>query len=310
MRIVSLLASATEIVCALGQGDSLVGRSHECDNPPWVRALPQLSRPAFDISMSSGEIDREVRWRLRAGEPLYCIATQAICDLKPDVVFAQSHCEVCAVTPGDVDRGGYIPGARVIALSASTVEEVFASISQVAEVLGCRERGEALVRAQRVRLDRLRSATAEFNAPTVAVLEWADPIFPMGDWGPELVDAAGGKLVLGNRGQHSSSIAADQMPALDPEYLVVAPCGFDLGRSVGEMRVLERYPWWTDLRAVREQKVAFADGNLFFNRSGMTVVQSAEILAEILHGLVSGEQTEGRYWMWGHTAQSARNSAA
>src|SRR5690349_1552543 len=117
MRTISLLASATEIVCALEAGDFLVGRSHECDNPSWVRSLPQLSEPAFDISVSSAEIDREVRRRLRAGEPLYRIHTQAIRDLKPDVIFAQSHCEVCAVTPGDVQANdACIPGARIVAL--------------------------------------------------------------------------------------------------------------------------------------------------------------------------------------------------
>lgn len=311
MRIVSLLASATEIVCALDRGEFLVGRSHECDNPPWVRSLPQLSHPAFDISLPSGEIDREVRRRLRAGQPLYCIQTEAIRDLKPDLILAQSHCEVCAVTPDDVERnGGCIPGARVVALSAATIEEVFASILQVADALQCSDRGDAVAKAERARLDRLRSATARFEAPSVAVLEWTDPIFPMGNWGPELIDAAGGTLVLGNKGQHSFPIAADQLPLANPEYLIVAPCGFNLDRAIRELPVLEQYLWWNELRAVRQQKVAFADGNLFFNRSGMTVVQSAEILAEILHGLVSGERTEGRHWVWGHNAKAARNSAA
>lgn len=311
MRIVSLLASATEIVCALDAGELLVGRSHECDNPPWVRSLPQLSQPAFDISVPSGEIDREVRRRLRAGEPLYRIHTQAIRELNPDLILAQSHCEVCAVTPGDVERNGAcIPGARVVALSACSVEEVFGGILQVAEALGLPHRGIALAAAERARLDRLRSVTARFESPSVAVLEWADPIFPMGNWGPELVDAAGGKLVLGNRGQHSFSIAAEQLPAADPEYLVIAPCGFNLDRAIQELPVLEEYPWWKELRAVRQRKVAFADGNLFFNRSGMTIVQSAEILAEIFHGVISGERSEATYWLWAHDGKAARNSAA
>src|SRR5579875_31559 len=174
MRIVSLLASATEIVCALDAGEFLAGRSHECDNPPWVRSLPQLSEPAFDISVSSAEIDREVRRRLRAGEPLYCIHTQAIRELKPDVIFAQSHCEVCAVTPEDVERdAACIPGARVVPLSAFSIEEVFGCILQVAGALGLTARGHALVAEQRAGLERLRAITAQCEAPSAAVLEWA-----------------------------------------------------------------------------------------------------------------------------------------
>jgi iron complex transport system substrate-binding protein len=311
MWIVSLLASATEIVCALDAGEFLVGRSHECDNPLWVRSLPQLSEPAFDISVSSAEIDREVRRRLRAGEPLYRVHTQAIRDLRPDVIFAQSHCEVCAVTPGDVEKNaGYIPGARIVPLSASSVDEVFGCILQVAEALELTARGHALVAEQRARLQRLRAVTEQFEAPSAAVLEWTDPIFPMGNWGPELVEAAGGRLVLGNRGQHSFAIAAEQLPAADPEYLVIAPCGFSLQRAIQELPVLEQYPWWSKLRAVRQRKVAFADGNLFFNRSGMTVVRSAEILAEMFHGVVTGERTEGRHWVWAHHTNIARVPAA
>lgn len=311
MRIVSLLASATEIVCALGAGDFLVGRSHECDNPPWVRSLPQLSEPAFDISVSSGEIDREVRRRLRAGEPLYRIHTEAIRTLKPDLIFAQSHCEVCAVTPGDVERNGAcVPGARVVALSACSIEEVFSCIGQVADALGLAAQGDALVAAEGARLDRLREATERLDAPRVAALEWTDPIFPMGNWGPELVDAAGGSLVLGNRGQHSFAVPAEQLVEANPGYLVIAPCGFALERAIQELAVLERYPWWSGLRAVRERNVAFADGNLFFNRSGMTVVKSAEILAEIFHGWVSGERTQGAHWVWAHDVNADRMTAA
>src|ERR1700676_2713694 len=125
VRVVSLLAGATEMVCALGAGETLVGRSHECDNPSWVRRLPQCSQPAFDISTASGEIDAEVRRRLRAGEPLYHIDTELIRDLQPDLVITQSHCDVCAVTPADLERGGCAIAARQLSLSAATIEEIF-----------------------------------------------------------------------------------------------------------------------------------------------------------------------------------------
>jgi iron complex transport system substrate-binding protein len=311
VRIVSLLASATEIICALDGGDSLVGRSHECDNPSWVRSLPPCSEPAFDISVSSGEIDREVSRRIRAGEPLYYSHTDRIRKLAPDLIVAQSHCEVCAVTASDAERnGGCGTGAHVLGLTASSVEDIFGTIVQIAQALGFEDRGHALVARERARLDQLRATAAKFQRSSVVVLEWTDPIFPMGNWGPDLVDAANGALALGNRGQHSFAVPSEQLKAADPEFLVVAPCGFDLDRTTQELSVLERYSWWKQLRSVREGKVAFADGNLFFNRSGMTIVRSAEILAEIFHGIISGERTEGRHWLWMQDLRATGTSAA
>ena len=294
-RIVSLLASGTEIVCALGAGDRLVGRSHECDNPGWVKSLRPCSEPAFDISVSSREIDREVNRRIRAGEPLYRIHTELIRELAPDLLIAQAHCEVCAVTPGDLSRGGCEwNGVRVLALSPFSVEEIFESVSQVAEALDAVKQGRAVVHRERERLEQVRRNAAGLRRPTVVMLEWMDPLFAMGNWGPELVEIAGGDLMLGNRGQHSTAIPTDLLREADPEFLIVAPCGFSLERALAERAALESLPWWTELRAVRAGTVALADGNLFFNRSGMTISQTAEIIAEILHGSASGNP----HWKW------------
>jgi iron complex transport system substrate-binding protein len=295
MRIVSLLASATEIVCALGAGEMLVGRSHECDNPDWVKRLPSCSAPAFDISGSSGEIDKEVRRRLHAGEPLYEVHADLIRDLHADLLITQSHCEVCAVTPADVNRScGH--ATRQLSVSATSVEEVFQSILRISHALALDDRGAALVRHERERLARVQAEAARFARPTVVVVEWAHPIFVAGNWAPELVEIANGEALLSNRGEYSSSMAGERVREADPEFLIVAPCGFNLERSLQEKIILEQYPWWAGLSAVKNGKVAFADGNLFFNRSGMTVSQTAEIVAEILHGVVFGEATEGRYW--------------
>jgi len=297
LRIVSLLASATEIVCALGAGEMLVGRSHECDNPVWVKQLPACSSPAFDVSVSSREIDTEVRRRLRSGEPLYHVDAELIRQLRPDLLITQSHCEVCAVTPGDVERTGGA-AARQLALSAGSLDEIFQSILLIAQELGLEEQGEALVRRERLRLDTVRSKAARFRRPSVVMLEWTDPLFAMGNWGPELVEIANGELLLGKKGEYSAAIPAEQLRDADPEYLIVAPCGFDLERNWREKGVLEQYPWWPELQAVRRGNVAFADGNLFFNRSGMTISQTAGIIAEILHGLPSGAGTEPPPWRW------------
>lgn len=295
MRIVSLLASGTEIVCALGAGEQLVGRSHECDNPPWVRSLPQCSEPAFDVTVSSREIDREVNRRIRADEPLYTIHHDLIARLAPDIVIAQQHCEVCAVTPGDLNPAAR---AKVVSLSASSLEEIFASIDNVGQAIGLSYRANRLIREQRDRIERVRQQTAARHHPTVVLLEWTDPIFSMGNWGPELIEIAGGEPLLGLPGQHSRAISAERLREANPEFLIVAPCGFSLERTLAERSVLEELPWWDELQAVREGKVAFADGNLYFNRSGMTVARTAEILAEILHGITAGDLTMGECWRW------------
>jgi iron complex transport system substrate-binding protein len=254
------------------------------------------------------------------GEPLYVIHYDLIRSLQPDLIVAQSHCEVCAVTPAQVSRAMKQNGdARIqsmtVPLSASTLEEVMGSIQQVADALssvepglepGLKAKACSTISEQRERLNRLRERTASLRHPTVAVLEWVDPMFAMGNWGPELVEIAGGEPMLGNPGQHSRALPAEQLREADPDVLIVAPCGFPLERAMDEQSVLERLPWWDDLRAVRSGRVAFADGNLYFNRSGMTIVRTAEILAEILHGLETDGATEGVRWRWYTEARARR----
>ncbi len=246
MRVVSLLAGATEIVCALGAGEMLVGRSHECDNPSSVRRLPSCSEPAFDVSVSSAAIDAEVRRRLHAGEPLYRIDRELIRDLQPDLVITQSHCDVCAVTPADLERGECAIAARQLSLSAATVEEIFQSVLQVAEALGLAAEGQTLVDHERQRLNAVRKRTARYRRPTAVLLEWTDPFFAMGNWGPELIEIANGEPLLGHPGEFSTAIPAEQLRDADPEYLIVAPCGFRPGaggaraRRAGTAFVVER----------------------------------------------------------------------
>jgi len=291
-----MLASATEIVCALGAGEMLVGRSHECDWPEWVRGLPKCSEPAFDVSGSSAATDAEVRRRMAAGEELYRVHGDLIRELRPDLMIAQSHCEVCAVTPDDLEKSGEC--LPMLALSAASVEGVLESIGQVASRIGLEERGREVVARERERLRVVAEKTAGLRRPTVVMLEWTEPLFAMGNWGPELVEIANGELQIGKKGEYSSTVAGELVAEADPEFLVVAPCGFDLARTMRELPVLESYAWWRGLRAVREGKVAFADGNRFFNRSGMTISQTAEIIAEILHGVTFGAAARGEHWLW------------
>src|SRR5258705_4598005 len=197
------------MVCALGAGEMLVGRSHECDNPSWVRRLPACSQPSFDISVSSAEIDSEVRRRLHAGEPLYYIDSDLIRDLQPDLIITQSHCDVCAVTPADLERSGGTISPRQLSLAASSIEGIFESIQQVASALDLREQGEAVVDRERQRIETLRQRMTRLRRPTVVMLEWTDPIFAMGNWGPELVEIANGEPLLGQAGEFSFAIPVE-----------------------------------------------------------------------------------------------------
>jgi iron complex transport system substrate-binding protein len=295
MRIVSLLASGTEIVVALGAGDWLVGRSHECDNPSWVTKLPVCTQPAFDIAMSSRQIDTEVRRRLKAREPLYHVDTKLINSLEPDLLIAQEHCEVCAVTPADVERAGCTVAGQVMALGAGNLQGIYDGIAAIGGALGRQHDAASLVNTIKGRFSAVHDAVKHRRAPTVVALEWTDPVFAMGNWGPELVEAANARLHLGEKGEHSRAIDWQYVRDADPEWLVIAPCGFDLERTTREAPFLESLPGWSSLQAVRRGQVVLADGNLYFNRSGTTIVQTVEILAEIFHGYPAGR--EGKAWV-------------
>jgi iron complex transport system substrate-binding protein len=283
-RIASLLASGTELVCALGLGDRLVGRSHECDHPSWVSRLPMLSRPAFDVTGSSGEIDARVRQRLQSGEPLYQVDDALLTELAPDIIITQTHCEVCAVGPGDLAHGlARLERRQVVALDSGSIEGILTGFERVAEVLGAAAAGRELVGGIHARLATLAARTATLPHPSVVCLEWIDPPFAMGNWGPELVAIAGGRSVLGEPLQRSTTTTWQAVVDADPDVLVVAPCGFVIDRTLTEMPTLVAQRGWSSLRAVREGRVFVADGNLYFNRSGPSLFDTPEILAEVLH---------------------------
>lgn len=297
-RIVSLLASSTELVCALGLGGHLVGRSHECDDPEWVKALPVVSAPTFDVTGTSRDIDERVRQLLHAGKPLYAVDDALLASLCPDVVVTQTHCEVCAVSPADLAHGAHpeLTRERVLSLGASTLDGILDDFVQVARLLGCEERGLALVESIRAASAALRAKVGGLPRPRVVCLEWVDPLFSMGNWGPELVALAGGESVLGVAGAHSTTTAWADVACADPDVLVVAPCGYGLERALAEMPGLAGKPGFQELTAVRNGRVFVADGNLYFNRSGPKVFESAELLAEMLHPGTVPPRHEGAWW--------------
>lgn len=300
MRIVSLLASGTELVCALGAGDELVGRSHECDFPEWVKRLPALSRPTFDVSGSSAEIDRLVRETLRAGKPLYAVDEARLAALAPDVVITQTHCDVCAVSPATPGCETRLARDHAVALQTGTLEGILQGFTDIARIIGRVEAGERLVAEKRAQMERWRKVTAELRRPRVVCLEWIEPPFALGNWGPQLVTLAGGEPLLGIDGGHSTAIGWQAVRAAEPEVLVVAPCGFGLERARREMPVLAAQPGWNDLQAVRNGRAYIADGNFYFNRSGPGVFDTIDLLAEILHPDLFAPRHRGTAWeSWG-----------
>ncbi len=296
-RIVSLLASGTELVCALGAGDRLVGRSHECDHPSWVRRLPAVSHPTFDIVGTSREIDERVRARLLAGQPLYEVDESALVALAPDLLITQTHCEVCAVTPADLAHGSRaLVREQAVALRIGSLDAILSGFREVAGVLGVEPRAEELVSAIRDRQNALAERLVGLPRPSVVCLEWIDPLFAMGNWGPELIDRAGGASVLGQQGSHSSAIAWDVLREADPDVLIVAPCGFGLERAASEMHVLAAHSGWDELRAVQSGRVFVADGNIYFNRSGPSLFDTPAIAAEMLHPASFAPAHEKAVW--------------
>lgn len=297
MRILSLLASGTEIVCELGAGDQLVGRSHECDNPAWVRKLPACTRPAFDVETSSRAIDLEVRRRVKEGAPLYYIDTELIVERDPDLLIAQEHCEVCAVTPGDISKSGCEGLAKqILALHAGTVDGIYEDIREIGRAINREREAVDLITKMKAKLRQIHNSVRRRSIPSVVILEWTDPVFPASNWAPELVEIANAKLLLARPGEHSAAISWTDVVEADPDFLIVAPCGFNLTRSLLEVPVLEELSGWFELRAVKTGRVFFADGNRFFNRSGTTIVETAEIIAEILHGFRFGETWQALAW--------------
>jgi iron complex transport system substrate-binding protein len=286
-RIVSLLASATEIVCAMGRRRDLVGRSHECDFPASIASLPICTRPRFPVEGTSAEIDACVKSLLAAGEPIYEVDARLMLELRPDVILTQSHCVVCAVSDEDVARAlipGLEPKPRVVSLAPNTLDDLWISIATVAEAIDAVEKGAAAIAELRHRMAALADEAHGLpSRPSVACLEWLDPLMAAGNWAPELVELAGGVNLFGVAGKHSPWLSWDDLIAADPDILIALPCGFDIARTRLEMPALLREPRYASLRAVRNGKVFIADGNQFFNRPGPRLVESQEILAEILH---------------------------
>lgn len=301
MRVVSLIASATEIVAALGCRDSLVAVSHECDFPPSVEGLPRVTEPKFDVSGTSAEIDRRVKEVLRDALAVYWVDAVRLKALEPDVIVTQDQCEVCAVSLADVEQAVCDwtgSDLRVVSLRPDSLADLWRDIRSVAAALDREEAGERLVEELRSRMAEVADRARRLRTrPRVATIEWADPLMAGGNWVPELVEMAGGTNLFGEAGNHSPWMDWDGLAAADPDAIVLMPCGFGLPRVIEDVEMLSKRREWRGLRAVREGRVFATDGNQYFNRPGPRLAESLEILAEILHPEEFAFGHEGTGWI-------------
>ncbi len=284
MRVVSLLPSLTEIVCALERGSTLVGRSHECDHPRGVHALPVCTSPSLDPGASSRSIDDRVKELVRNGLSIYHVDPELLRQLEPDLVLTQDHCEVCAASLDDVERAlAEWTGRRpsVVSIGPATLGEVWDSVRTVASALGAERRAETLLAGWADRITEIGEAAGRGPRPRVACLEWIDPLMSAGNWIPEMVRIAGGEPLLGTAGTDSPWIDWSELREADPDVLVLFPCGFDMERTRRELGAIDSGRFG-ELRAVREGRAWIANGNALFNRPGPRLVESLEVLAEVI----------------------------
>lgn len=291
MRVVSLLPSATEVVCALGRKNALVGRTHECDYPPDVADVPILTRTLLPPEAPSREIDALVVRTLHEHRSLYALDLPALEAARPDVILTQELCPVCAVGYDEVREAARVAcpaSTTIVSLEPRTLDEVLGQLTTVGEVLGVPERAERVLELRRARLLALRTHVARHlsrtgqSRPRVLVLEWLDPPFLAGHWVPEMVDAAGGQIVGGEPGGESVRVPWDTVVDARSDVLVLAPCGYDVDRTVAEAQSLPARPGWDDIPAVRQGHVWAVDASSYFSRSGPRIVEGVEILARIL----------------------------
>jgi iron complex transport system substrate-binding protein len=300
-RIISLLPAATEIVCALGLQDNLVGRSHECDFPEAVKQLPICSEANFPDGLSSLEIDNKVKEILADALSVYTVKRDVIKQLSPDVVITQAQCEVCAVSLAEVEQAldNYLDKqTRIISLQPNSLSDIFNDITAVADALGVQAEGADLLERLTERVDIIKHKLKFLdNKPTVACVEWLEPMMIAGNWVPELVEIAGGVPILATNGKHSPYIKWENIAAADPDIIVLMPCGFSMDRTLKEVSILLQQPGFGELNAVKNNRLYITDGNQYFNRPGPRIVDSIEILAEIINPKQFIFGYEGEGWM-------------
>jgi len=286
-RIVSFLPSATEMVCALGLGDRLLGVTHECDYPPEIAGKTVVVRNILPIeTMSQPEIDSAVTQRLRDGLSLYRVDESLMREIAPDLIVTQDLCQVCAPSGNEMSQLlKVLPSQpQILWLTPKSLEQIFDNLRDLGEATDRSQIAESLIAEGRARLEKIEAAArAAPSRPRVFCMEWMDPVYCCGHWVPEMVRIAGGIDGLGREGADSVRIQWQDVLQWKPEVLIVMPCGFGLEKAADQARMLASYPGWADLPAVRDGRVYAVDANAYFARPGPRVVEGTELLAHLLH---------------------------
>lgn len=299
-RIVSLIASATEIVHALGLADQMVGRSHECDYPESVKALPVCTAPKFRTDGTSYEIEQRVRAVLQEALSVYRVDAQRLESLKPTHIITQTQCEVCAVSLNDVEAAAcqFITSRpKIISLEPNRLADIWDDITMVGTALSADKQADKLISSGKERMQSISQKISLKIRPSLAFIEWIDPLMTGGNWMPELIELAGAENVFAGVKGRAPKISWQDLENRNPDFLVVSPCGFDLERTKQEMDIFAKHPGFAKLNAVRRGQVYLVDGNQFMNRPGPRIVDSLEILAEILAPAMFSFGYEGTGWL-------------
>ena len=296
----SLLPSATEILFAIGAGDSVVGITHECDYPPEAQRLPRLTRNALPTDgQPSGVIDRHIRHALHEGSSIYELDEEALQRLAPDLIVTQELCEVCAVAYREVTRTArHLPGdVSVLSLEPEGLDAIRSTLVTVGEMTGHRRAAELVAEAMSERIGVIASMAPPDPRPSVVCVEWTDPVMAAGHWVPEMVDLAGGRDALGRPGERSHEVSWDQVLEARPDVLVLMPCGFGLQRTLELSGEITGRPGFDDLPCAASGRVVAVDGSSYFNRPGPRIVSGLEILAVGLRASPGDALPSGAAWV-------------
>ncbi|HEX5610018.1 MAG TPA: cobalamin-binding protein [Solirubrobacterales bacterium] len=280
MRIASLVPSSTEMLFAIGLGESVVGVTHECDWPAAARDLPHLTATVLPAGLGAAEIDAAVKQVVGEGRALYSLDEERLAELAPDLIVTQAVCEVCAVSYEDVVAvAARLPGPpRVLQQDPSSLAEVLEDVERLGDAAGIGERGRALRAELEARLDAVRSAVAGAERPRVVALEWLDPPFVGGHWLPEMVELAGGEDVAGTAGAKSPEVEWEALEKLGADVVVVMPCGWYLEDSLAQAAAHRER-----LRALGAARVFAVDAASTYSRPGPRLVDGVELLGHLLH---------------------------
>ena len=298
-KIVTLIPSATEIVAFLGQKNSIIGRSHECDYPHGLNHVAKLTSPKINVDGTSLEIDKQINTILENSLSVYKVDVQKLKDLDPDFIITQAHCEVCAVSFSEVeniDSKNLNKNTKIISLQPNTLNDVFNDIKRVAKDLNIEnDFNNKLIENLNKRLLKIKKLSQEQESkPTIACIEWMDPLMIAGNWIPEMVKISGGTNILGKSGNDSHWIKFEELINKDPDIIIFLPCGFNIKKTKEELKIiLKKNDSWKELKAFKNEKLFVADGNQFFNRPGPRLIESLEIFAEVIHPKIFNFKHEG-----------------